>query len=532
MNQKCWFIFNQDHHLGPFDADEIRSRFHRGELTMESQLWTEGMVGWTAYRDIEAFHKTGEKKAEQPPEPQWKKSLQEANRQLDQIEPERVQKKLASLPRQEEIQVEEELGPELKVVEEFLALEEEEELPPPLPPLPIEEEEAVEIHEDEVPDFLEVVPTQEEMVEDHTGEFEIQALNEEAPEETETDETAPHPVRWWSGMILMVIALVALIWFIWPKKLVAPFNDLSDAQRSVLTHFAKNAPDKNWLFKLMVDKEKGKLFVAANKSDRAKLTVHMRGTPDKLLSLENSEMMATLDLNDYFGSSSELTLNVGTSIAYGEYQVDISGRTSGWKPRLMSLLNTWPVFKDMTFVKFYNPEVIYSGKLMIFNGSQKQLEEKLTEFSKAIENKKVMPLKDQLQSLQSMYAFHQAIKELFIDYLDRITKGKSIVGFERKYNLEIGIPLSALILENNKRSVEAMNVDKEQSKQYDVLMRQGKELGSIAADIVTRIKKMGKLRSNDKVKLHDYFINRFDRLELEMKELISQKQNAIQSYKR
>lgn len=143
-----------------------------------------------------------------------------------------------------------------------------------------------------------------------------------------------------------------------------------------------------------------------------------------------------------------------------------------------------------------------------------------------------MSLKDQLQSLQSMYAFHQAIKELFIDYLDRITKGKSIVGFERKYNLEIGIPLSALILENNKRSVEAMNVDKEQSKQYDVLMRQGKELGSIAADIVTRIKKMGKLRSNDKVKLHDYFINRFDRLELEMKELISQKQNAIQSYKR
>jgi len=542
MNQKCWFIFNQDHHLGPFDADEIRSRFHRGELTMESQLWTEGMVGWTAYRDIEQFHQTGEKKAEPVPEPQWKKSLQEANRQLDQIEPERVQKKLANLPRQEEIPAEEP-EPELKVVEEFLILEEtvveeEDELPPPLPPLPIEEDVEVhdEVKEEEIPDFLADGPTHEEMIEDHTGEFEIQAFNEEnqieSEEEEEEEETTPHPARWWSGMILMVLALVALIWFIWPKRLAAPFNDLSDAQKSVLTHFAKNAPDKNWLFKLIVDKEKGKLYVAANKSDHAKLTVHMRGTPDKLLSLENSEMMATLDLNDYFGSSAELTLNVGTSIAYGEYQVDISGRTSGWRPRLMSLLKTWPVFKDMTFVKFYNPEVIYRGQLMVFNGSQKQFEEKLAEFNRAIENKKVLPMKDQLQRIQSMLAFHQAIKELFVDYLDRISKGKSIIGFERKYNLEIGPALTGLIIDNNRLSVEAMNVDKEQSKKYEILMKQGKDLGSIAADIVTRIKKINKIRTNEKEVLSKYFINRFDRLEMELNDMIQQLQNAIESYKR
>lgn len=529
MNQKCWFIFNQDHHLGPFDADEIRGRFHRGELTMDSQLWTEGLVGWTSYRDLDQFHQTGEKSKLPKDEPQWKKSLLEANRQLDQIEPERVQKKLANLPHQEPIQL---IEPE-PLFEEELVIEEE--LPPPLPPLPIEEEEIEEVVEEEVieesvPDFLADDSVSEERVEvpqvqdsDHTGEFEREAHEEDQ---------APHPVRWWSGMILVVVALVALIWFIWPKRLVAPFSDLSDAQKSTLTHFAKNAPDKNWLFKLIVDKEKGKLYLAANKSDHAKLTIHLRGRPEKLLSLENSELMANVELNDYFGSASELTLNIGTSIAYGEYEVEISGKTSGWQPRLISLLKTWPVFEEMKFVKRYNPEVIYRGQLMIYNGSQKQFEEKLVEFNKAIENKKILPLKDQLQRVQSMLAFHQAIKELFIDYIERITKGKSIIGFERKYNLEIGPALTGLIIDNNRLSVETMNVDKEQSKQYEILMKQGKDLGSIAADIVTRIKKMDKIKTADKTKLQNYFNNRFERLELELKELISQKQNAIQSYKR
>ncbi|GAB4416802.1 MAG: hypothetical protein OHK0056_25370 [Bacteriovoracaceae bacterium] len=540
MNEKRWFIFNKDHHLGPFSEEEIRTKFHRGELTLDGQLWTEGQTSWMAFRDITTFHKDafpGEKTL-----PQWKRSLEEANNLLNAIEPERGRQVPPAPKPASEVAVDEFIEEEIEQIEEeqnIISLDreiiEDDELPPPLPPLPIEEEELPEVAQDEVVDLPigehgdQIEPPEVFLDDDATGEFQIE---QEGPLEESAGEVTPHPLRWWSGITLVSILLLALVWFIWPKRISAPFPELTDAEKSVLTHFAKNAPDKNWMFKIHMEREKGRIYLASNRSDEAKLTVRFTSNKSRTLSLEESEFVSQIDLNNYFGASKEITMIRGTEISQGEYQVEINGKAVGWKPRLMEKLKIWPVFKDMKFVVNYTPEIIYKSQLLIYNGSPKQFEEAILAFNQAIENKRLMPLKDQLQRVIAMRSFLDGIKELFLDYIGRITKGPSIAGFERKYNLEIGPALSEMIMDNNRLSIETMNVDKEQSRQYENLMKQGKNVAGIAADIVSRVRKINKIRNTDREILTKFFEREIQKVDEQLNQTMNQIDNAIKSYTR
>lgn len=543
MNEKRWFIFNKDHHLGPFAEDEIRSRFHRGELTADSQLWSEGMAGWMAFRDITAFHRDAfpEKKEV----PQWKKTLEEANKQLNAIEPERG-KKIPPAPelikvKSEEVFIDEESDDQEEEtveeitaeinVEELAIIEEEDELdmPPPLPPLPVEDEienspveetlETSEFDEEELSEQTEVEQNQEA-----TGEINVEEMN--------IEDSAPSPLRWWSSVVLVVVSLGLLIWTLLPARIENPFNDLTEAQRSVLTHFAKNAPDNAWMFKFHIDREKGKLYLASNKSESAKLTVRFYSIEKRTLSLEKSEFVGNVILEQNFGQARELTMISGTEISLGEYFVEVNGRAYGMRPRILNQLKAVPVFKDMKFVKSYSDEVIYRSQFLIFNGTPKQFDEKLNQFNQGLEIKRLMPLRDQLQRVLAIKAFLDGIKALFDDYINRITKGPSIAGFERKYNLEIGPALSEMVVDNNRLSIENMNTDKDLSSQYEILMNKGKAVAGVAADIVSSVRKVAKIKNSDRDRLKAKFEKQFKRLEEDLTTHAQSIENSIKNYTR
>ena len=46
MNPKIWFLFKDNHHIGPFTALEIKERFDRGEISSNIPVWKEGEPEW------------------------------------------------------------------------------------------------------------------------------------------------------------------------------------------------------------------------------------------------------------------------------------------------------------------------------------------------------------------------------------------------------------------------------------------------------------------------------------------------------
>ena len=50
--KKVWYIFSEDHHLGPFEVREITQKLKDGEVSRKALLWKEGMKDWVVLEKI------------------------------------------------------------------------------------------------------------------------------------------------------------------------------------------------------------------------------------------------------------------------------------------------------------------------------------------------------------------------------------------------------------------------------------------------------------------------------------------------
>jgi hypothetical protein len=51
--QKEWFLFNQDHHTGPFSAQEVVRSLALGQISESTYLWKNGLETWLPLKEIE-----------------------------------------------------------------------------------------------------------------------------------------------------------------------------------------------------------------------------------------------------------------------------------------------------------------------------------------------------------------------------------------------------------------------------------------------------------------------------------------------
>ena len=54
--KKVWYIFSEDHHLGPFEVREIAQKLKDGGVSRKALLWKEGMKDWVILEKIPDFH--------------------------------------------------------------------------------------------------------------------------------------------------------------------------------------------------------------------------------------------------------------------------------------------------------------------------------------------------------------------------------------------------------------------------------------------------------------------------------------------
>mgnify|MGYP000947039046 CR=1 FL=1 len=65
---KIWFVFQRDHHIGPYSQEEIGKLFVEGRVGGQSLLWREGLAEWLYLKDIPEFLELLKSKEELPPE--------------------------------------------------------------------------------------------------------------------------------------------------------------------------------------------------------------------------------------------------------------------------------------------------------------------------------------------------------------------------------------------------------------------------------------------------------------------------------
>jgi UDP-glucose 4-epimerase len=90
-------------------------------------------------------------------------------------------------------------------------------------------------------------------------------------------------------------------------------------------------------------------------------------------------------------------------------------------------------------------------------------------------------------------SFLDQVEEIYNNILGRITRGKSMYLFEKRYNKEVGPYLRDLILDTNKVHLSIINLAPKESKAYEEIMNFGKDVGFIASEMVTKTRKIRRL---------------------------------------
>ncbi|WP_372656274.1 DUF4339 domain-containing protein, partial [Halobacteriovorax sp.] len=61
---KTWFIFQSDHHLGPFSTVEVLEMLDSGKIDDEVPLWKEGVDNWRPLKEFEEFYPIADEEEE------------------------------------------------------------------------------------------------------------------------------------------------------------------------------------------------------------------------------------------------------------------------------------------------------------------------------------------------------------------------------------------------------------------------------------------------------------------------------------
>lgn len=542
--EKNWFIFKGDHHLGPFSSEDLVRMLQHEKVTQDDLIWREGESDWlplVKHPALAAFFAPPAQEAvvipirpaenftlKQEPKPEYVDDF------LDHIE----------------VEEEEELPPPLPPLpvfddepEEELKFEEEveEEGPPPLPPLPdfdddLENEEEVvevftmpkpnEIHE--LPDVEDDLPKEHFEQEEERLVFDEYTLDqiEEGLEDDDYDPTGEHKVPdglweeappWQKTMMISSIVvgvLMSLYFFNWEGADVEAtrFSGISRKNKRELTKVVNTTPKVGVRARLALSNTGNEIWLATNHPDEAILYLNLKSISDR--TIENIkdavELRSVGDLLKGGAKFRNIELVSGDRIAEGEYEATIVGYATGWKSRLATYMKTFDSLKTLKFVTKFKPEFKLNLRFLYSVKPPTEFEKLLGESKKKNSKDLAKPFQELMQRHKTFSSLLTNIQVMYKDSLKVMLKGKDVRIFERRYAMEIEPILRDLLLDSNRKHIALMNSDKRRSEDFLKLVEEGKQIGILVSDIVTRTRKYGKMTNKKRKKLAGIFAPRID----------------------
>jgi primosomal protein N'' len=265
MSKKLWFIFENDHHIGPFETEQMIEKISRGELLEHHPIWSEGLATWTKAQEIEPFDFYFFP-PDLPPPP----SLEQVEIEQDELPPE-----LPPLP-----PIDEEVD----------------ELPPPLPPLPVVEDEEELAAEATLKDFKLI----------------------------ERGEKQRSKKLWPFGVALLVVALFFQTWLYYGSRRDIPvFHELRaiDAENFRLFLNGEHLQDES--FRLALTRDARALIMASKLKGSWQVFIRLESVPNRVLSERKVILESRALLDHHRALFRDIEVIEGLGFSAGEYKVEI-----------------------------------------------------------------------------------------------------------------------------------------------------------------------------------------------------------------
>jgi hypothetical protein len=547
MTEKNWFIFKGDHHLGPFTFTEILNKVKLAELKNEELLWREGDADWKPVFNQEDIvgalrkekeesnqaRKELEDRARESQRKEFSAKLEKERESEGQLDKEKVKAIAVEKQRQRQLILEQEIARKEAMAQEAeqeriraekqakqdellkraaqreadnqalaaaLDSEEPDGGPPPLPPLPTAGDQ--ELASNPGVNFLEENFRTEDQKEifDENGEVSEEAYEEEYEQDykeeyEEKNDDEDLKSRSFYGSIALVVGIVLLLFFSYSflfqtnRSLAGLTKRDRDSLRNVMTQPFSGVA----LHKLRPTANLNSLWLSSNFPDQAAVYLRMESMKGRTLGEEKVVIQANSTFKGQAALFRELEVIEGSGLVAGEYLYEIKGFQTGLMKNLRSALAHLPVFKELKAFRPERSQFSFKGTILVASTSIKKFNSILVKKKAKIEKKVLRPLKDRRQRLKTFLNLLNKVESIYNNILGRITKGRSIHLFEKRYNKEVGPYLRDLIIDTNKIHISVINLDPAESKAYEDIMNFGKDVGHIASEMVTQTRKVRRL---------------------------------------
>ncbi len=449
MSKKLWFVFEENHHIGPFTTIEVIQKIESGELGEEDQLWYEGLPAWQVVKSFNEFTHLF-----LPPLP----------------------------PLPFEAMDEEFPLPPMPPVEEIEESEIEDDLPPPLPPLP-EVEQAEELEESDL-------ATDGEEESDLTSPAHI------IPTESDLEKRRPSQLLIAASVIVSFFIILVTLYFYRQGLGASPeFYELrandTELMKSLvkepklLTEFEKSTPP--FLLRLSRD---GRFLVGATAlKGNYHAQISLVSVDGEVLSQKTIMMQSEGILTNHKVSFGELVLVQGTGFVSGRYDYKISLTPALMDARLFRVLERFPWLKGFIETQPTKNAIEIQGRELFSKSSEEDFLKELAQFSQQINLERIKPMQDRVEVYRTFGMLMTRLGEVYKEVLNTVRRPEHVDRLEMKYGEEIGPLLQSLILENYQLGQDTrLKGDLEEAETYDRLVDFGKQIGALVSDMVTTTK--------------------------------------------
>ncbi len=478
MSEKIWYIYEKDHHVGPFDESEIAQMLDSERIQSDTMIWKEGNESWAPLERIESLNHL--------------------------------------LPQEED----------------------EEELPPPLPPLPVEkEEEVLEFsldseqprEQDEATDEIQVTITED--IQDH-GDFETFGTYQNTANGPLKRINWKKAGKWLLGIVSILIVALGIFWLFWDKGERPTFSNLlaNDRQRLLQTSMGDSGSELKVSFALSKNGEQ--LWMASNQHRQAQVHLRLTSLKGKILATDKVIITTQGFLKRGVAKFSKYKMEQGRALIPGAYTVEIFGHFMGLHSKMMTFLQDIKIFNFLSFVGNYSTKFKYRRDFLLISGSKVGFEEQLKRFLSKLHSKKIKPLQDMIERYRTYTALLERIIVIYKEQLKKYRTGYSVVkSFEKSYAIQVAPLLEFVLLDNNKIHVYLVDAEALIASEYEVLLTFGKQVGEFVSDLSTVTKKYRKLTLRRKKKLDQQFSDRVKKLEQLSSSRLSKLERKLSKWK-
>jgi primosomal protein N'' len=272
MSKKLWFIFEDDHHIGPFETEQMIEKISRGELLESHPIWSEGLAVWTKAVEVDVFS--------------------------DYFLP-------PGLPPLVEIEEDLDGPPDLPPLPSSNQIDAGDDEPPPLPPLPHDDEDG----EDD-----------EELHQPSPSKSEATLKDFSLMDRAEQKKSWPVWILG-AGLLLVVLGVQSWLYFGAQKKLPV-FHELRPADAQLFSDFLLRDSDED-VFRLALTRDARAIIMASTLEGSWQVFLRLESIEQRLLSERKVILESRAWLNHHRAHFRDIEVIEGLGFVAGEYKVEV-----------------------------------------------------------------------------------------------------------------------------------------------------------------------------------------------------------------